>query len=166
MECKKAAELIPLFLDNQLEADRIQSVKEHLAICAHCQKEIRLYEKSWELLSDYKAIEPQPDYISRFWTRLSLETSWYEELIQGLKGVLLQRRLVSILTAVSIFIVAGFLSYRNLPIGGPEKELAKMNPDEIELVEHLELAQHFDIIENIDTIEDLDVVENLDSLES
>ena len=166
MDCQKAAKLIPLFLDDQLKADESQLINEHLASCVRCQKELELYQESWDMLSHWKDLEPEPGYVSRFWTRLSLEASWLEKLRLSIRETFVQRKLAAIVTTALILIIVGFLSSRILPIGNTEKELAKLNSDEIELVDHLELAQHFDVIENMDTIEDLDIVENLDSLES
>lgn len=167
MECKQVLKILPVFLDGALKSDEIDAIGKHLESCEACRKEAVKYHKSWDLLSQWSDIEPPPAYISRFWTRLAAETSMTESVFAYLRNLLTPRKLVVAFSTLSVMVIIGLFVFHNyLPSEKAEHALAKMNPDEIELISNLELAQHFDVIENIDTIEDLDVIENLDSLES
>ena len=75
MDCSKAKKLIPQFLDYTLPERITGRLQEHLRTCPQCRQELKLYDKSWELLKDVPQIDPAPGYISRFWTKLSLEKS-------------------------------------------------------------------------------------------
>lgn len=167
MTCRDIQKLIPLYLDNQLKDNELQMVKGHIANCPHCQKEVGLYEKSWDMLKGWQDVEPSPGYVSRFWSRLAAEKSFSEKVIEGIRTVFEKRQFAGALAAASVVVIVGLVSLRNsLPIGNAESMLSKMKPEELELVSNLELAQNLEVIENIDILEDLEVLENLDSLES
>ena len=167
MNCPNVQKLIPLYLDNQLKDNELQVVKSHINGCSHCQKEIELYQKSWDALKNLKEIDPAPGYISRFWSRVATDKSFSQKLAEGIRGVLTSWQWAGTLVTASIVVIVGFFSLKNfLPGTNVESALAKMHPEELELVSNLELAQNLDVIENIDVLEDLEVIENLDLLES
>ncbi len=167
MECKQVRQLMAVFLDGALKNDEIDAIGRHLESCEACRREAVKYHKSWDLLSTWNDIEPPPAYVSRFWTRLAGESPSGQGILGALKDILVPRKLVPVLGTLSVMVVVGFFVMNNYLLSkDAERVLAKMDPQEFELVQNLELAQHFDVIENIDTIEDLEVIENLDSLES
>jgi len=167
MECQKVKTLIPIFLDHELEPQETEAVKEHLGNCLSCRKELKLYQESWALLSDWKDLEPAPGYVSRFWTKLATERSFESRILEGIRTILAPQRLTPALATLSVIVFVGaFVFKQYLPTREAEQALAKMAPEEIEFVQNIELAQHIDVIENIDVIEDLDILENLDTLES
>ena len=164
MECQAVKKLIPEYSESSLSNSQREAVKQHLLTCSTCQKELRLYEKSWEILTQWKNLEPAPGYISRFWTKLSLEKSWKEKIFVGAQEFLLKRDFapVRILTLCTLIVFGVF--YFNA-VTALEKELAGMDIDEIEFVENVELAEYFDVIEDIDFLEDMEIIENLDQLQ-
>lgn len=167
MDCQKVKKLIPLLIDNELQPLETQLVGAHLKVCPHCQKELQLYEKSWDMLSGLKEIEPAPGYISRFWTRVAAETSWHEGIVVGLRGFFAKRELVSVLAAISIIVIIGVFSFKNyFSTQEFETALTKLNPEEFELVTNIGLIQNLEFIENLEFLEDLDILEDLDSWES
>lgn len=167
MNCKKVQKLIPVYLDAQLEDRKLQAVREHLKDCPHCQKELVLFEKSWDLLSKWEDVEPDPGYISRFWTRLSLERPWYEQLLLNLKEFFAMKKKTLAWATVPMVIIVCVLTFSNyLMTLKTNNKLAAMNPQDLELLAELEFVQNFDIIENIDWLEDWEIIENLDSIES
>lgn len=167
MKCQIIKKLIPDFLEGELEALKAKEVREHLLLCADCQREVRLYEKSWDTLLNWREVEPVPGYISRFWTKLSLEAPWHERILTAVKEALARKRLAPVFVAVSIMIIVGSV-YIPKYINQKKSEtvLAKMAPAEIELLSNMELAQNLDAIEDIDNLDDLDIIEDIDSLES
>lgn len=169
MKCQAIQKLLPLFLEGALERKEAESVNQHITACPACQKELHLYRQSWEMLKDLKDIEPSRDYMSRFWTRVSLETSPVERFMLGLKTLIPARQVMAMGIALSMIVMMFVVGGQHvLEIKRTNAALAKITPDEFELVadkENFELAKHFDVIEDIDFLKDLDVVENLDSLQ-
>jgi mycothiol system anti-sigma-R factor len=45
MDCKRASEAIYLFFDNQMEAEQLASLREHVALCAACARHLDLIQK-------------------------------------------------------------------------------------------------------------------------
>lgn len=167
MNCKKVQKLIPVYMDAQLEDKELRTVREHLKDCPHCQKELDLFEKSWELLSNWKDVEPSPGYINRFWARLSLERPWYEQLLLNLKEVFVMKKKTLAWGAVSMVIIVCVLTFSNYILTlKTNNKLAVMNPQDLELLAELEFVQNLDIIEDIDWLEDWEIIENLDTIDS
>ncbi|MFQ5963387.1 MAG: anti-sigma factor family protein [Candidatus Scalinduaceae bacterium] len=167
MDCQSIQKLIPVYLDAQLEAQELRKVKEHLNDCPHCQKEMVRFEKSWDLLSKWEDVEPEPGYISRFWERLSLERPWYERFLLNLKDIFTVRKPAFVWATVSMVIIVCILTFSNYLINlKTDNMLASMNPQDLELLGELELVQNIDIIENIDWLEDWEIIENLNTIGS
>lgn len=167
MDCQRIQKLIPLYLDSKLEDRQLQTIREHLKDCSHCQSELTLFEKSWDILSEWEDIEPDPGYKSRFWTRLSSERVWYEQLLLNIKEFFAMKKRSLALVTASVAIILCVLTFSNYLMKiKTNKTLTAMNPQDLELFAELELAQNFDIIENIDWLEDWEVIEDLDRIES
>ena len=167
MNCQEIKKLIPLFLEDGLDASEVQLVRGHLSTCLDCQKEKELYERSWDVLEKWEDIELTPGFVSRFWTELSVRTPWHEKVMVACKESLSSKRFAPALVTLSIVIIVGILSFRNYSFNVQETNnlLATLSPEEVEMVEHMELAQNFEIIEYIELLEDMDVLEDLDILD-
>jgi len=167
MDCQNLKKLIVEFIDKKLQPKENQAVREHLKDCPNCRKELRLYEESWEMLSLLKDEDPDPGYISRFWTRLSTEQSQKERISANIRNAFQMPKWAPALATFSLVVIVGLLSLRNfLQVRETNVALSAMNPEQFEIVENYELIQNFDLIENIDLMEDLEIIENLDSFES
>ncbi len=166
MNCESIKKLMPIYLEGELQPQESKEVKDHLASCLLCQKEISAFERSWDMLDEIADIEPAPDYVSRFWTELSLRTPWHEAILKNLSAGLSKRPLVPVLATTCIMIIVGFLSIQNYFNGRLSDEgLAHLNEGYFEMVANMELIEHYEIIEDIDFLVDLEVIENLDVLE-
>ena len=167
MTCQNIKKILSEYLDGELKAKEAQFVREHLEVCIHCQNELKLLEQFWQMLLSWKDKEPAAGYVARFWARLTSETSWHQRFLLDIREVFAHRTLAPVMISVSMLVLIGFVYLQNdLRNRSAEKILSKMNPEDIEFVEHFDLVKHYDMIENLDVIEDLDVVENLDSLDS
>lgn len=167
MDCQKIQKLIPLYLDVKLEDREFQTVREHLKDCTHCQKERDLFKKSWDLLSTWEDVEPDTGYISRFWTRLSSERTWYEQFLLNFKEFFAVKKRPLAWVMVSMAIIVCVLTFSNYLMEiKTNNTLTAMNPQELELLAELELAQDLDIIENIDWLADWEIIEDFDTTES
>ena len=167
MECQKIRKLIPVFIEESLGQRENQLVKDHLAICRDCREELRLLQKSWDLLLDWKDEEPAPGYISRFWTKIATDVPWYERALSGAANFLPRWKFAYQWVAVVVVIVIGALVFSNyIRLQGENAVLAKTTPEDIELVDNIELAEDFDVIDDIDFIQDLEVIDSMELSES
>ena len=174
MNCQSIQKLIPLFLDQELSSHEVSMFQSHLKECPACQKELKAYQRSWELLKDWKDVEPSPGYVGRFFSELSQRTSWCEEvlkpfperILQNFKLIFFKKRNVQAWVVSFVIVIVVLLGRWNYFQQGREENLANLNVKEIEFLEHFELARHFEVIENIDLLEDMDILENLDPLKS
>lgn len=170
MRCDQIKKLLPVYLDGALESQETQSVKDHLASCVACQKEREALERSWAMLGQWQKIDPAPGYVSRFWTRVSLEPSWRERVAGGIREAVegvRRKRLAPVFAAACVLMIAGIFSLRNyLQMREARELLSSLSQEELEMAEDIELAENFEIIENLDVLEDLEIIENLDSLET
>lgn len=163
MDFEQFKKLIPEYTENLLQGEELQSFREFLANSKEAQNELESYQKTWEMLSEVREIEPSPNYVSRFWTEISTRESWLERALKSF----IKPRLVPTLATACVLLIVGFFVFKNYTqIQDPEAILAGLDEDEIEMVENIELAENFDIIEDIDFLEDLDIIEELDSLET
>lgn len=170
MRCVEIKKLIPVYLDGELELRETDAVKEHLASCLACQKELHAMERSWKMLGEWQNIEPAPGYVSRFWTKVSLERPLREKVARGIGEALdglRRRRLSPVYAAFCVLVITGIFSLRNYYQMRETQELvANLNHEELEMAGDVELAENFDIIQEMDFLEDMEVIENLDSLET
>ncbi len=162
-KCVDIKKLLPLFLDNELQADEYKHVNDHVSSCVSCEKEIFLYQQSWKMLEMAENIEPQAGYMSRFWTELSTRKTWVQTIFEVVKGLLWSKRLVPVFATASVLLLVGIFSIRNYyNLSDSQTMLASLSVSDLEMVEYVELAENLEIIENIDFYEDMELLENLD----
>ena len=167
MDCVNFKKLIPAYSDSELPAETTESVKKHLKGCSACSKELALIKDTWEMLADFEEIEPQPGYVGRFWTKLSLKKTWGEQFWAGLEIEFHKRKWMPAMAAICIVAMVGALSVNHfLQLQKTDQILAEMSEEDIGMVENMELAENFNLILELDLLEDLNVIINLDSLET
>ena len=126
MDCHEIRKLIPLYLDHELGEVDQQQVDAHVQNCPDCQREAREIEKSWELLGEIKAVEPDPNYLARFWQSVDAQMPWYAGIYQDVLAVFQQ------LDETELEMVAN-----------------------IDLAEHFEIIHELDFFTDFDIIEKL-----------
>lgn len=167
MDCQKIKKLIPVYLDDELEPQESQQVKDHLYVCPDCRKEFEAFEGSWAMLGELDHIRPEPGFVGRFWTKLALEESWQKKVSTKLKESFSRKSLVPVLvTACIVMIVGSVVVHNYVQVQKTDQILASLSQDDIAMVENIELAENFDLIAEIDFLEDLEIIENLDILMS
>ncbi|MCC6758482.1 MAG: zf-HC2 domain-containing protein [Candidatus Omnitrophica bacterium] len=163
MDCQQTKQRIPEWMDSALSAEEAAAVGQHLARCSECRTEFKTYAKAWNTLKAWPEAEPDPGYVSRFWTRLSLEKPWYERLLENLRPVVTDKWFAPAFVTVAMVILVGSMTlYNTSTVVKTESVISSLSADDIEFVENIELAENLDVIQNIDLLEDLDVIENLD----
>lgn len=168
MKCLEIKKLIPEYVEKDLQPKQNQIVAQHLMDCGVCQHEVETFRKAWAVLTQLPTLEPNPNYISRFWTELSLcNQPWHEKVLEAISGYLPQRRFAPALATACLVLIMGLFAVKNyLYVQESEQILANLSKDDLEMVEFMDLAENYDIIGDIDFFQDLEVIENLDTLES
>ena len=168
MQCQEIKQLIPDLIQGGLKSDIRSRVQSHLNTCDDCREEARLMEETWRMLGEVENIEPDPAYISRFWSSIEARKPWHEMILQRTKEIIFQRPWIPALaTAGVIMIVAGITLFDHSRY--PESETAivaafkEVDPD---MVEHIDIIENLDLIEDIDFYTDLEIIENLDESEA
>ena len=166
MDCKQTKDRIPEWMDSVLSAEEAAAVGQHLARCAECRTEFKTYAKAWNTLKAWPDAEPDPGYLSRFWTRVSLQKPWHERLLENLQPVMQEKWFVptgtAFATAFLAIVISSVTLYNTSSVVQTETLISSLSADDIEFVENIELAENLDAIQDIDLLEDLEVIENLD----
>ena len=167
MDCQEIKKLIPVYLDDELEAAERQQVSDHLQVCADCRAEAQAMEKSWELLAEIEEIEPDPNYRARFWRAVDVRRPWYAKVGQYFQSVFLQRRWVpalagaAVVVMISVFTINQFLLKPSLPT-----VLTELKDTELEMIANIDLVEVYEIIQDMDFFTDFDVIENMNGRET
>ncbi len=173
MDCKKAKNLMPEYLDQGLSSEDQKLLDKHLAGCHECRRELEMLRSSWELLSEYNAPVVDDNFTSKVIFRIqqkkdevSKQTLW-----QKLIAEITFNRAVAIPAFASLLILlgAGVIYLKTTPaaidatgISTSEKiELVRNVKDE-EIIRDLEIYENADVLENLDLLMDLEAVETLE----
>jgi anti-sigma factor RsiW len=73
MTCNGARELIPLFVGGDLTEGRMAEVRDHLAQCADCARELQKFESCRELVAELRAPELSRSQVHEMWTAIRQE---------------------------------------------------------------------------------------------
>ena len=162
MDCHEIKKLIPLYLDHGLdEADR-QKVEVHVQNCPDCRREARMLEKSWDLLVEIKAVEPDPNYLARFWKSVDARKPWYAGIYQDvLAGFQRRRWAPALVGALIVALITAIAAVQFLQKPNDLAVLAELDENEWEMVADIDLAEHYEIIHQLDFFTDFDIIENL-----
>ena len=112
----------------------------------------RVEKKIDDLLNSYQAPEPNPDYVNQFWARLARRQTAPAVFWSSWK-IALTLSLAIILASTSWYARERYT----------ENQLATLDGEQLELIEHLDMAEHWDDLEDFETINDLEHIEQGDA---
>ncbi len=159
MDCKKIQDQMTVFLSGALYAPANALAHAHLMRCEACQKELEAYKRSWNALKDWEDEDPDPAYISRFWTRLAERKPWRERILESFKGAFGDRRLVPVLASFVFVVVVGSATLRYAwRVHQEEALMTALSAEEIDFIQNIELVESMDLLEDLDIFEDMDVL--------
>lgn len=107
-------------------------------------------DKIWEALKQYKAPEPKPGYISRFWIKVSQDV---KPARVGFKFFIPKPWALASLS-LSILLIIGVSTT-------PMTNLSNGHLDS-EIVNNIDLAEHWQGIEHADLVDDLKIIEKIE----
>lgn len=125
------------------------------------KQESELLEKAWNLLEEWKPVNPSPDFKARFWQRVA-----QEELAAERKPVFvsfgLSPRLAPALATLALLLVFTVYSMRSFLTPSPRQLALLTKNEDIQMLENLELAEDLDAIQNINTLEDFEMINSME----
>jgi len=167
MDCSEIIKLIPLYLDGELEADEHLHVQSHLDACTECRREARAIQATWEMIDELDDIQPDPNFQTRFWSRVANQTSWQEKFLNDIKDLIFDRRLVPALAAAGLILcVSSVATYKYIQTSSSDGFMAEFSDADLDMMDNIDLAENFDLIRNIDLISDLEIIEELDDMDA
>ena len=167
MDCLEIKKMIPLYLDHELSDADHQQVETHLQHCEDCQSEARAIQQSWDLLGEIKAVEPDPNYMRRFWRSVDAQIPWYAKIYENAQAVFLQRRWVPALAgAVIVLLISTIATVQYLQKPQTVAVLAELDEAEMEMITNIDLAEHYEVIHELDFFSDFEIIENLNGIET
>lgn len=75
MECSDCKQLIVSWSSGDLPPSGIESIEAHIRECPECRLYMSQSDRVWNLLDEWREIEPRSDFVSTFWDRVSKEES-------------------------------------------------------------------------------------------
>lgn len=75
MRCCWVRKHLSSFLDGELDGRKRREVKAHLKGCSPCSRERELLRSTWEVLGEWKDIEPSFHFKTNFWRRVGEQES-------------------------------------------------------------------------------------------
>ncbi|HEC69542.1 MAG TPA: hypothetical protein ENI31_04595 [Candidatus Omnitrophica bacterium] len=108
MNCKKIKKLIQLYIDQEIDSEKTQVLKEHLKTCASCQREVNTLVSLKKLISSQEKITTSQDFIAKVIEKIRKQ----EILKMNLEGA--AKRLIPLPLALGLvtFIYLGSLQIR------------------------------------------------------
>lgn len=158
MDCEVIKKMIPRYQTGELGNEQIQDFLNHLRDCPACSRELKAYEEVWHLLGKWEDQDPDPAYLSRFWTNVSLQTPWHERIWERFRPVIFSPRFVPVLTSVVVAIVLLQMTLAQLKIRETEKIMTSLNTEEIEFIEDMDISQNLDVLSDLDFLQDYDII--------
>ncbi len=104
MKCIKCRRLLMELSEGQLEDSLAQSVREHLAGCDSCRRELYGLQSSLQIMDDAKRCQAIPEPPADFAERVM------DRIHRGVKSHFPSRRLVSGIVAISFVLAIGAIS--------------------------------------------------------
>jgi hypothetical protein len=62
MKCEDLKNIIPEYLEGDLDQFDMDEISSHLFSCTNCRKEVELYEKTWMSLDNWEEISPSSGF--------------------------------------------------------------------------------------------------------
>lgn len=158
MDREQFERLLPDYLENNLAPQQEAEVRAFLQT-PEGRRLFSAYEESWALLDQWPDEEPEPGYVSRFWSRFIDERALQPE-IGAVLSRFFERRLVIASVMCVIFLVAAVTLKTTVDLRQSGRIV--LTDEQVEFFEDMELAEHLDLLNEIDLLEEMDIIEQWD----
>ena len=162
-ELNQIKKKIPDLLSGVLNETEARELQKRISEDPQLRKEFDLYRQSWDRLKDWRDVEPERGYVSRFWTRLAEEKSVPQKWGERVWALFSNRQLVPIYATACLVVLVGVYTFRSMYGLDSESPVASLNDEEIEFVEQIDLVENLDVLEDMEWLDDLEIIESLDN---
>ena len=162
MDLQKAKTLIPEYLDGSLQPYHLQEFKQMLVKSPQLQKEVEVYQKTWDLVRQTKEIEPSAGYVSHFWTRLAQEETKPKTVFARIQVWGQSFHFKPIFVGACVTFLLGAVAIKtSIEYQATQHKLAQLSAEEVEMIEEIDIAENLEIIEDLEFYENMDVIEKV-----
>ncbi|MCK4262210.1 zf-HC2 domain-containing protein [bacterium] len=134
MRCSEVRKNLSAFLDGEMDEKEQLEIKAHLKDCSSCSREGELLRGSWEVLSEWKDIEPSSYFKTNFWRRVREQESIKRKPI--FHPQLFPRWAAALATAAILLV---FVSLYLSPRPGRGPSLPTLAREEFEMIDDWEI---------------------------
>ena len=120
MGCNDVRDMIAGYSSGELSDSGKEAVESHIAECEECSLYLFRYEGVWNLLDEWREVEPRTDFVSGFWAKVAEEESARDRGILkkllhgwGLAGAFATVILVCVMTVTMLVPQSGKVNYAN-----------------------------------------------------
>ena len=166
MKPEDIKQLIPLYLEEELEPQDYQLVKDALAQDAALRQYAQELQSAWDSLDELEEVKPSPNFVSNFWTELSAREAPVN-IFGRIRQYLYNNRVAPVFAGICGILLLSIVLLKGPFLGSNTdiREFSQLTMDEIEILENIELVENLEIIEDLDFLEDLDVIDEMEKLE-
>ncbi len=154
MKCKYAKRMFSEYLDNELKPDKRQFFENHFKSCLKCKKEFEIYRKTLESLKKWKDIEPEPQYMSKFWAEIA-EDEQKSRIIPFIKVVLNRKLVYGLAVAGILFIIISGPLHNYLIDRQFKTMLSQLDEETIEMLNNYALIKNYDLVKSIEYLDEM-----------
>jgi Putative zinc-finger len=110
MECRDCRDLVIRYSSGDVSDGERDQVESHLGGCEDCSRYLAHSDGVWNLLDEWREIEPRTDFVSNFWERVSEEDrAGFWSYIRRLKYLKPNFRLAGALASILIIGIFTFV---------------------------------------------------------
>lgn len=161
-ELNQIKKKIPDLLSGVLNEDEARELQKRIAEDPQARREFDLYRQSWDQLKEWRDVEPERGYVSRFWTRLAEEKNVSKRFWDRILAFFSNRQLVPIYATVGLVVLVAVYTLRSMYGLDSVSPVASLNEEEIEFVEQIDLVENFDVLQDLEWLDDFEIIESLD----
>lgn len=118
MGCSEVRELIAGYSSGDMPDSGWEEVESHIAECEDCNLYLSRYEGVWDLLDEWRGIEPRTDFVSGFWAQVAEEErahdrGFFKKIMHGwgLAGAFATVLIVGVFTFAMLKPQSGIIGY-------------------------------------------------------
>ena len=158
MDCKDIKKIIPLLAGDEFSKDGNPEFMEHVNKCKECKEELRLFEKTWNLLDSADKITPSTAFKSK--VRQKISEAQKTPLFRFPE--VLPKWAPAFVMAL-LLLTGGGMYLENISTGRKIQDFALMTEyEDTAMFEDLDMVEEFELIELVNLFEEADVIESIE----
>jgi hypothetical protein len=117
MKCEEVQDLLPEYADNQLPEMTLRQIEQHIAGCADCRSEYKMWKQSGTWIQankdQYASVKTAKSIVDAVMARILSEEKWAIPIGKKVFTLTARMRRIGFSVAMILLIVCGFTLYSN-----------------------------------------------------